>query len=227
MEVPKIWLHTPLFGTIFGFLFLSFVMLGKIWIPSNMSSQNRIVNTIILGSNGIIGAMSSYYGILLGTTIFKVLFGGIFTLSNFWFYLMGLVLMTLLAGMLLMSGVFKAPTWATVFSFLAIVVFTLSYFEFYLEFQSIDKIELVTVPMLFSIGVFFVATLLTVPFRILKSKQKGEIELLFEFTPLWDVSLQVEKWVNIKTLGILWLFFAVETFLLLEGLTLFYWVGFF
>ncbi len=227
MEAPKIWLLTPLFGTIFGFLFLSFVMLGKIWIPSKMSSQNRIVNTIILGGNGIIGVMSSYYGILLCTTVLKVLFGGIFTLNNFWFYLMGLILMTLLAGILLMSGVFKAPTWATIFSFLAIVVFMLSYFEFYLEFQSIDKIELVTIPMLLSIGVFLATTVLTVPFRIMKSKQKGEADIFFEFSPLWDVSLQVEKWVNIKTLGILWLFFAVETFLLLEGLTLLYWVGFF
>ncbi|MHA1673298.1 MAG: hypothetical protein ACTSYI_06695 [Promethearchaeota archaeon] len=242
------WLLTPLFGTIFGFLFLSFVMLFKIWIPSNLSPKNRVVAAILLGGKGIVGAMFSYYGILLCNTVVKVLFGGLLELSNFWFYLMGLMLMTLLAGMLFLSGVFKAPTWATLFSFLAIFAFTIYYFEFYLEARSIDETKLITIPVLMSIGVFLVSVALTLPFRIriMKAKQNegnnrvnrgGEANRVdrvdrvdktlssFEFKTLWDISDKVEKWVNKKTLGILWALFAVETFLLLEGVTLLYWVG--
>jgi len=221
------WLLTPLFGTIFGFLFLSFVMLFKIWIPSNITSKNSVVAAILLGGKGMIGAMYSYYGILLCNSIVKTIFGGIFELTNYWFYLMGLVLMTLLAGMLFLSGVFKAPTWSTLFSFLAIFAFTLYYFEFYLETRSIDETELITIPVLMSIGVFLGSNILTLPFRIriIKTKQKDGVEPSFDFKTLWDVSKKVEKWINIKTLGVLWALFAIETFLLLEGLTLFYWIG--
>ncbi|TFH27312.1 MAG: hypothetical protein E4G98_06255, partial [Promethearchaeota archaeon] len=91
-------------------------MMFKIWIPSKLTAKNRMVAAILLGGKGMLGAMYSYYGILLCNTIVKVIFGRILDLSNFWFYLMGLVLMTLLAGVLLISGVFKAPTWATLFS---------------------------------------------------------------------------------------------------------------
>ncbi|MHA1522314.1 MAG: hypothetical protein ACTSRK_19245 [Promethearchaeota archaeon] len=221
------WLLTPLFGTIFGFLFLSFVMFFKIWIPSNISSKNHVVAAILLGVKGMIGAMYSYYGILLCNTIVKTIFGGILELTNYWFYLMGLVLMTLLAGILFISGVFKAPTWSTLYSFLAIFVFTLYYFEFYLEARSIDETKLITIPMLMSIGVFLASNILTLPFRlrIMKAKQKEGVEPSFDFKTLWDVSEKVEKWINIKTIGILWGLFAVETFLLLEGVSLLYWVG--
>lgn len=212
-------------------------MLFRIWIPSNLTSENRVVAAILLGGKGMLGAMYSYYGILLCNTIVKVIFGGILELSNFWFYLMGLVLMTLLAGMLLVSGVFKAPTWSTLFSFLAIFAFTLYYFEFYLAVRSIDETELIIIPMLMSIGVFLGSFLLTIPFRIMKAKQYEGADRAdgtdgvdktmsyVEFKTLWDVSEKVDKFVNKKTLGILWALFAVETFLLLEGVTLLYWVG--
>ncbi|MHA1745706.1 MAG: hypothetical protein ACTSWW_06885 [Promethearchaeota archaeon] len=203
-------------------------MACKIWFPSNYSPKNRYVAHILLGWKGISGAMYSYYGILLLNTVVKTLFGGLLELSNYWFYLMGLILLTLLAGILLVSGVFKAPTWHTLFSFLAIFGFTIYYFEFFLEVQpGIDKFELVTIPMLLSIGVFLGTTLLTLPIRIMKMKNEKEkkVESSFEFHRLWDISIHVDKWITKKTLGILWVLFTLESFLLLEGYTLLYWVG--
>jgi len=224
-----VWLLTPMFATIFGFLFLTIVMACKIWLPSNYSPKNRYVAHILLGWKGMSGAMYSYYGILLLNTVFKTLFGGLLVLSNYWFYLMGLILLTLLAGILLVSGVFKAPTWHTLFSFLAILGFTIYYFEVNLEVQpGIDKFELVTIPMLLSIGVFLGTTLLTLPIRFMKmkrEKQENEVNSSFEFRTLWDISIHVDKWVTKKTLGILWGLFTLESFLLLEGYTLLYWVG--
>ena len=170
--------------------------------------------------------MYSFYGILLLNTIVKTLFGGLLDLSNYWFYLMGLILLTLLAAILLVSGVFKAPTWHTLISFLAILGFTIYYFEFYLEFQpGIDKFELVTIPMLLSVCVFLGTTFLTLPLRIMKAKRENGEESSFEFPTLWDISIHVDKWITKKSLGILWGLFTLEAFLLLEGSTLLYWVG--
>jgi hypothetical protein len=218
-----------MFATIFGFLFLTIVMICKIWLPPKNSPKNRYVAHILLGWKGISGSIYSFYGILLLNTVVKTLFGGLLDLSNYWFYLMGLILLTLLAGILLVTGVFKAPTWHTILSFLAISGFTLYYFEFYLEFQpGIDKIELVTIPMLLSIGVFLGTNLLTLPIRVMKvrrEKQDNEVESSFEFRTLWDISIHVDKWITKKTLGILWGLFTLESFLLLEGYTLLYWVG--
>ena len=215
-----------MFGTIFGFIFLTIVMVCKIWVPPKFSSTNRFLAKTLLGWKGISGAMYSYYGILLLNTVIKTLFGGLLVLSNFWFYLMSLVLLTLLAGILLLSGVFKAPTWHTLLSFLAILVFTTCYFELYLETQpGIDKFELVTIPMLLSIVVFLGTTLLTLPIRIKKVKQENSDDPSLEFPRLWDISAHLDKWITKKTIGILWILFTLESFLLLEGLTLFYWVG--
>ena len=180
---------------------------------------------LLLGGKGIIGAMYSYYGILFCNTIVKVIFGGILDYGNFWFYLMSILLLSILTGILLVSGVFKAPTWHTLFSFLTILAFTIYYFEFYLEYREIDKYELLSIPMLISIGVFLGTVLLTLPLRIMKARHVKGSESPVDFQNLWDLSLKVEKWINIKTLSILWLLFAAETFLLLEGLSLLYWVG--
>ncbi|MHA1765565.1 MAG: hypothetical protein ACTSVK_04820 [Promethearchaeota archaeon] len=219
------WILTPLFGMIFGFIFLSIVMVCKVWFPSKISSKNHIMEKIALGWKGIIGAIYSYYGILLLNTIIKVIFGGILSYGNFWFYLMSILLLSVLAAYLLLSGVFKAPTWHTLFSFLAILAFTIYYFEFYLEYREINKYELLSIPMFMSIGVFLGTMLLTLPIRIMKARRTEKSESSLNFKNLWDISLKVEKWINIKTLGILWILFAIETFLLLEGLSLLYWIG--
>lgn len=219
------WILTPLFGTIFGFIFLSIFMLCKIWFPSKTLTKNHIMAKLLIEGKGIIGAMYSYYGILLCNTIVKVIFGSILDYSNFWFYLMSILLMSMLAVILFVSGVFKVPTWHTLFSFLAILAFTIYYFEFYLEYREIDKYELISIPMLMSIGVFLGTVLLILPLRILKARHVKGSDSPVDFQNLWDLSLKVEKWINIKTLSILWVLFAAETFLLLEGLSLFYWVG--
>ena len=227
-EGSKLWLFTPMFSTIFGFIFLTIVMLGKIWIPSPSSPSNRFMKYLLISWKGISGAMYSYYGILLLNTVFKTLFGGLLDLSNYWFYLMGLILLMLFAGILLVSGVFNAPTWQTLFSFLAILGFTLYYFEVYLESQpGIDKFELVTIPMVLSICVFLGTFLLTLPIRIKIGKQNRGEEPAFEFElhTLWDISKYVDRWITKKTLSIMWVLFTLEAFLLLEGLSLLYWVG--
>ena len=78
---------------------------------------------------------------------------------------------------------------------------------------------------LFSIGVFLGTTLLTLPIRIKKAKRETRVEASFEFQTLWDISVHVEKWITKKTIGILWMLFTLESFLLLNGLILLYWVG--
>lgn len=214
------WVLTPLFGVFFGFIFLTGVIIGYIWLGK--LNYEKVWITYILNSlRAVLFSLFVYYAILLLDSIVKILGFGVLGYGNIWFHVTGLFLMLLLAISFLFIAVFNAPTYQTFFTFACILAFCIYFFEFHLPTSFIgEKDVLIKIPYI-AIAILVGTNILTLPFRFVLYKRHGT----FEFKILWDISEKTKKVINFKSILVLWMFFMIESILQLEGLSILYWIG--
>ncbi|MHA1112157.1 MAG: hypothetical protein ACTSRE_13700 [Promethearchaeota archaeon] len=214
------WVLTPLFGVFFGFIFLTLVLIGYLWLSKIEAKSTWL--TYLLGSlRTVLFSLFVYYAILYLDSIVKILGFGVLGYGNIWFHVTGLILMLLLAVSFLFIAVFNAPTYQTFFTFICILGFCLYFFEFYLPEFSIGERDVLFKTPYIAIAILGGSNIVTLPFRVINYKKRSTLE----FKKLWDISEKTKKIINFKSILVLWAFFAVETILQLEGLSILYWIG--
>jgi len=217
-----LWVLTPLFGVIFGFIFLTGILLGYLWL-SKVEPKRIWIKYIMYSLRGVLFSLFTYYAILFLDSVIKVLGFGVLGYGNIWFHATGLILMLLLATCFLFIAVFNAPTYQTFFTFICILAFCLYFFEYHLSVFSVGERDTLFRSPYVAILILVGTNLITLPFRIIKYKRHSTLE----FKKLWDISEKTKKIINFKSVMVLWAFFAVETILQLEGLSILYWIGLF
>lgn len=214
------WVLTPLFGVFFGFIFLTGVLIGYIWL-GKIKPKRTWLTYILSSFRAVLFSLFAYYAILLLDTIVKVLGFGVLGYGNIWFHATSLILTFLLAICFLFIAVFNAPTYQTFFTFLAILGFCIYFFEFHLPTFFIgEKDVLIRTPFI-AIAIMIGSNIVTLPFRLIRHKRHSTLE----FKKLWDISEKIKKVINFKSVLVLWAFFMIETILQLEGLSILYWIG--
>lgn len=219
------WVQTPLFTTLFGFIFMTIIMIGFIWYGDKAKSiyLKRKLKTRLV--KGLIGASFIYYSAMLFDSFVKVVFFGILGYNTIWFQAMNLILGFTLALVLIFAAVFVAPTWNRLLSFLCILIYALHLFNVTYNLEFPGEKEMYIQPMLRSVGIFILVNILTLPLRKKRYDLKLDLEDRGQFKKLWDISKPFQKIVNVKTMTVLWVLFAIEAILELEGLSILYWVG--
>jgi hypothetical protein len=214
------WVLTPLFAVFFGFIFLTGLLIGYIWIK-NIHPNNKWIISLLNSLRAVLFSTFVYYAYLMLDSVIKILGFGVLGYGNIWFHATSLILMVILSVFFLFVSVFNAPTYQTLFSFACIIAFCIYFFEFYLPTIFIgEKVVLTKIPFI-AIAIMIASNVLTIPLRSVRYKQHDTLE----FKKLWDISEKVKKVVNFKSFLILWGLFMVETILQLEGLSILYWIG--
>ena len=212
------WALTPLFGVFFGFIFLTGILIGYLWL-GKLNPKKPWVIYLLNSLRAVLFSLFAYYAILLLDSIVKILGLGVLGYGNIWFHATGLILMFLLAICFLFIAVFNAPTYQTLFTFVCILGFCIYFFEFYLPTIFFgEKDVLIRTPYI-AIAIMIGSNVVTLPLRIINYRKHSTLE------QLWDISEKVKKVINFKSILVLWGFFMVESILLLEGLSILYWIG--
>jgi hypothetical protein len=214
------WTLTPLWGVLFGFIFLTAVLIGFLWF-GKIEFRKTWLKYIYNSFRGTIYSVFVYFAYLFMDSIVKVLGFGVLGYGNIWFHATGLLLMLLLTIVFLFIAVFNSPTYQTFFTFICIIAFCVYFFEFYLPTISFGERDVLFKTPYIAIVILIGTNLITIPFRIVRYKKHSTLE----FKNLWDISEKTKKVINFKSVLILWIFFMIETILQLEGLSIFYWIG--